>query len=74
VSLVDWLLQFVFEQRASDIYFEPRRKKGKVRFCIDGVLHNVHEFSITLMGAVTSRLKALGRMNVIGRRRPKMAR
>ena len=74
VSLVDWLLQFAFEQRASDIHLEPRRDKGKVRFRIDGVLHNVHEVPIVLMGAITSRLKALGRMDVTDRRRPQDGR
>jgi general secretion pathway protein E len=74
VSLVDWLLQFAFEQRASDIHLEPRRDKGKVRFRIDGVLHYVHEFPIGLMGAIVSRLKSLGRMDVTDRRRPQDGR
>ena len=74
VSIVDWLLQFAFEQRASDIHLEPRREKGKVRFRIDGVLHQVHEFPIILMGAISSRLKSLGRMDVTDRRRPQDGR
>jgi len=74
VSLVDWLLQFAFEQRASDIHLEPRRDKGKVRFRIDGKLHNVHEVPIVLMGAITSRLKSLGRMDVTDKRRPQDGR
>ncbi|MFQ5658947.1 MAG: GspE/PulE family protein [Gammaproteobacteria bacterium] len=74
VSLVDWLLQFAFEQRASDIHLEPRREKGNVRFRIDGVLHFVHEFPIILMGAITSRLKSLARMDVTDRRRPQDGR
>jgi general secretion pathway protein E len=74
VSLVDWLLQFAFEQRASDIHLEPRREKGRVRFRIDGVLHVVHEFPIVLMGAITSRLKSLGRMDVTDKRRPQDGR
>jgi len=74
VSLVDWLLQFAFEQRASDIHLEPRRDKGRVRFRIDGILHSVHEFPILLMGAITSRLKSLGRMDVTDKRRPQDGR
>ncbi|MBI2994864.1 MAG: type II/IV secretion system protein [Gammaproteobacteria bacterium] len=74
VSLVDWLLQFAFEQRASDIHLEPRRDKGNVRLRIDGVLHLVHEFPLSLMGAITSRLKALGRMDVTDKRRPQDGR
>ena len=39
VNIVDWLLQYAFDQRASDIHIEPRRDKGHVRFRIDGVMH-----------------------------------
>ncbi|MCG8325182.1 MAG: GspE/PulE family protein, partial [Thiotrichales bacterium] len=74
VSIVDWLLQFAFEQRASDIHIEPRRDKGKIRFRIDGVLHIVHEVPDVIMGAITSRLKSLGRMDVTDRRRPQDGR
>lgn len=74
VSIVDWLLQFAFEQRASDIHIEPRRDKGKIRFRIDGVLHIVHEVPDIIMGAITSRLKSLGRMDVTDRRRPQDGR
>jgi general secretion pathway protein E len=74
VSLVDWLLQFAFEQRASDIHLEPRRETGRVRFRIDGLLHAVHEFPVSLMGGITSRLKALGRMDVTDKRRPQDGR
>ena len=74
VSIVDWLLQFAFEQRASDIHLEPRREKGRIRFRIDSVLHVVHELPVSLMGAITSRLKSLGRMDVTDRRRPQDGR
>lgn len=74
VSLVDWLLQFAFEQRASDIHLEPRRERGKVRFRIDGVMQLVHEFPEVIMTAITSRLKSLGRMDVTDRRRPQDGR
>ena len=74
VSIVDWLLQFAFEQRASDIHLEPKRKKGRIRFRIDNVLHVVHELPSILMGAITSRLKSLGRMDVTDRRRPQDGR
>ena len=42
VKLVDWVLQFAFEQGASDIHLEPRKENGKVRFRIDGVLHTIY--------------------------------
>ena len=74
VSIVDWLLQFAFEQHASDIHLEPRREKGKVRFRIDSMLHDVHEFPIVIMGAIASRLKTMGRMDVTDKRRPQDGR
>ena len=74
VSIVDWLLQYAFEQRASDIHLEPRRDSGKVRFRIDGILHDVNEFPANVMAAVSSRIKILGRMNVAEKRRPQDGR
>lgn len=44
VNIVDWLLQYAFGQRASDIHIEPGRDQGRVRFRIDGLLHDVYQF------------------------------
>lgn len=74
VSIVDWLLQYAFEQRASDIHIEPRRDVGNVRFRIDGVLHNVYELPSQVCTAVSSRIKVLGRMDVAEKRRPQDGR
>ena len=74
VSIVDWLLQYAYEQRASDIHLEPRRDMGRVRFRIDGVLHKVFELPPTVMTAVVSRIKVLGRMDLAERRRPQDGR
>jgi len=74
VSIVDWLLQYAFEQRSSDIHLEPRRDHGTVRFRIDGVLHQVYEVPGPIMSAVSSRIKILGRMDVAEKRRPQDGR
>ncbi len=74
VNIVDWLLQYAFEQRASDIHIEPRREMGIIRFRIDGVLHHVYELPAVVNAAVTSRLKILGRMDVAEKRRPQDGR
>jgi general secretion pathway protein E len=74
VNIVDWLLQYAFDQRASDIHLEPRRDIGNVRFRIDGVLHHVYQLPIPVAMAVTSRLKILGRMNLAEKRRPQDGR
>ncbi|MDD5240864.1 MAG: GspE/PulE family protein [Sulfuricella sp.] len=70
VHIVDWLLQYAFDQRASDIHLEPRRDHGEVRFRIDGVMHHVYQIPLAVMAAVTSRLKGLGRMDIVEKRRP----
>ena len=74
VSIVDWLLQYAFEQRASDIHIEPRRDVGNVRLRIDGVLNRVYELPAQVCAAVTSRIKILGRMDVAEKRRPQDGR
>jgi general secretion pathway protein E len=74
VMIVDWLWQYAFEQRASDIHVEPRRDMGVVRFRIDGVLHQVYQIPMAVLNAMTSRIKILGRMDVVERRRPQDGR
>ena len=74
VQIVDWLLQYAFSQRASDIHLEPRREQGHIRFRIDGVLHAIYQLPPAVMGAVTSRIKILGRMDVAEKRRPQDGR
>ncbi len=70
VTIVDWLLQYAFDQRASDIHLEPKREQGVVRFRIDGVLHQVYQVPPAVMNAMVSRIKLLGRMDVVEKRRP----
>ena len=74
VHIVDWLLQYAFDQRASDIHIEPRREKADVRFRIDGVLHLVYQVPPTVMNAIVSRIKTLGRMDISEKRRPQDGR
>ena len=74
IHIVDWLWQYAFDQRASDIHIEPRRELGIVRFRIDGVLHQVYQIPMAVANAMTSRIKLLGRMDVIEKRRPQDGR
>ena len=74
VRVVDWLWQYAFEQRASDIHVEPRRDLGIVRFRIDGVLHQVYQIPASVLAAMTSRIKILARMDVVEKRRPQDGR
>ena len=74
VHLVDWLWQYAFEQRASDIHLEPRREVGIMRFRIDGVLHEVYQMPAAVLVAMTARIKILARMDVVEKRRPQDGR
>ncbi|MET3105196.1 general secretion pathway protein E [Oxalobacteraceae bacterium GrIS 2.11] len=74
INIVDWLWQYAFEQRASDIHLEPKRNMATIRFRIDGVLHQVYQVPVTVMIAMTARIKLLGRMDVIEKRRPQDGR
>ena len=70
VQVVDWLWQYAFDQRASDIHLEPRRERSAIRFRIDGVMHTVYQLPPGVMNAMIARIKLLGRMDVIEKRRP----
>ncbi|MEM7358022.1 MAG: GspE/PulE family protein [Pseudomonadota bacterium] len=70
VQVVDWLLQYAFEQRASDIHLEPRKERGEIRFRIDGVLHYAYHVPPNVLMAIVGRLKTLGRMDIAEKRRP----
>ena len=74
VHIVDWLWQYAFDQRASDIHIEPRRDVGLVRFRIDGVLHQVYAIPTAVLNAITSRIKLLARMEIVEKRRPQDGR
>jgi general secretion pathway protein E len=74
VAIVDWLLQYAFDSRASDIHLEPRRDTGNIRFRIDGILHDVYSLPAPVVPAVTSRIKILARLDVAERRRPQDGR
>ena len=74
VQVVDWLWQYAFDQRASDIHLEPRREQGVIRFRIDGVLHAVYQMPMGVLIAMTARIKLLGRMDVMEKRRPQDGR
>jgi general secretion pathway protein E len=74
VHICDWLFNYAFQERASDIHLEPRREVSNVRFRIDGALHQVYQIPTPVMAAMTSRIKILGRMDVVEKRRPQDGR
>jgi general secretion pathway protein E len=74
VKALDHLLSYAFEQRASDIHFEPKRTATVVRLRIDGMLHDVHILPKIVYQAITSRIKLLSGCDISERRRPQDGR
>jgi len=74
VKALDHILSYAFEQRASDIHFEPKRELTLVRLRIDGILHDVHVIPKIVYQAVVSRVKLLSGMNLAEKRRPQDGR
>lgn len=74
ISAVDFLLNYSFDQHASDIHIEPKREKSLIRFRIDGVMHNIHVIPKPLHAPIVSRIKMLSRMDLAEKRRPQDGR
>jgi general secretion pathway protein E len=74
IAAVDYLLNYAFDQRASDIHLEPRDTGAVIRFRIDGILHDIEKLPLKVHAAVTSRIKVLARMDIAERRRPQDGR
>jgi general secretion pathway protein E len=74
VSAVDFLLNYAFDQHASDIHIEPKRDTSLIRFRIDGVMHNIHVIPKPLHAPIVSRIKMLSRMDLAEKRRPQDGR
>jgi general secretion pathway protein E len=74
VKALDHLLGYAFEQRASDIHFEPKRNVTLVRLRIDGMLHDVHVVPKIVYQALVSRIKLLSGCNIAEKRRPQDGR
>jgi general secretion pathway protein E len=74
ISAVEFLLQYAFDQRASDIHIEPKRDKSLIRLRVDGVLHNIHSVPKKLHPPMVSRIKLLARLDLAEKRRPQDGR
>jgi general secretion pathway protein E len=74
ISAVEFLLQYAFDQRASDIHIEPKREKSLIRLRVDGVLHNIHTVPKQLHPPIVSRIKLLARLDLAEKRRPQDGR
>lgn len=74
VTLIDNMLRQGLMRGASDIHFESGKDFFRVRFRIDGLLHNVATPAVHLRDAIVSRLKVLARMDIAEKRIPQDGR
>jgi general secretion pathway protein E len=74
VRAVDLLLQYAFDQRASDIHIEPKRDRSVVRLRIDGRLHDTHSIPKQVYPGFVSRIKIMARLDIAEKRRPQDGR
>ncbi|GAA0637236.1 GspE/PulE family protein [Sporichthya brevicatena] len=70
VEVVDELVSHALADRASDIHIEPQEHRVRVRYRVDGVLHEVLQMPLELAGGVVSRIKVLAGMDIVEKRRP----
>ena len=69
VQIVDLLVTQALRDRASDIHVEPQADRLRIRFRIDGALHDVNSLPTSLIGPIASRLKILAEMDIVDRHR-----
>ena len=74
VRYVNLLILQALNERASDIHIEPTPKRLRIRFRIDGVMHDTSSASPAIHSAVISRLKVLGEMDITEHRTPQEGR
>ncbi|MGB5685028.1 MAG: GspE/PulE family protein [Candidatus Electrothrix sp.] len=73
-AAVNHLFNYALEQRASDIHVEPKRDSCLIRYRIDGILHTIYKLPKAVHSAITSRIKALARLDIAEKRRPQDGR
>lgn len=74
IKLVNLLITRAVESRASDIHIEPFEDEMKVRYRIDGVLHDIESVPKKLQAAIVSRIKIIAKLNIAERRLPQDGR
>jgi general secretion pathway protein E len=74
IRLVNLIITRAIEMRASDIHFEPFEDRFRVRYRIDGVLHDVESPPKRLQSAIVSRVKIMAKLNIAERRLPQDGR
>jgi type IV pilus assembly protein PilB len=74
VQLVKTMIEQAVRQRASDIHIEALEKKVRIRYRIDGILQEKMMYDASLLAAIVTRIKILGRMDISEKRKPQDGR
>jgi type IV pilus assembly protein PilB len=74
VRAINQIIAQAVQQRASDLHIEPQERDVRVRFRLDGVLHDIMRIPRSLHAGVTSRLKVMAELNIAERRIPQDGR
>ena len=74
IKLVSKLILEAFKRRASDIHVEPFKDRVRVRYRIDGILHEIESLAQTLQGSIISRLKIMAKLDIAEKRLPQDGR
>jgi len=74
VKLVNSLYEQAIKSRASDIHIEPMERFVKIRYRIDGQLHEIMKYDIELLQAIVTRIKITGNMDIAEKRIPQDGR
>ncbi|RTR31356.1 type IV-A pilus assembly ATPase PilB [Shewanella atlantica] len=74
VIYINKILTDAIRKGASDLHFEPYEKRYRIRFRIDGILHEVSEPPVNLSGRISARLKVMSKLDIAERRVPQDGR
>lgn len=74
VKLINSIIQQAVDMRASDIHIEPYAKNIRIRFRVDGDLHEIIQLSSFSLSALVTRIKIMGKMNIAEKRVPQDGR
>jgi len=74
IRMVNLIISKAVESRASEVHLEPYEKDIRLRYRIDGVLHNIDPPPNQLRAALVSRIKLMAKLNIAERRLPQDGR
>jgi type IV pilus assembly protein PilB len=74
IKLVNTLVMRALAENASDVHIEPTEKNIRIRYRVDGILHDVSSTPLHLLSAIVTRIKVMGKMDIAESRVPQDGR